>query len=52
MKIINSNDVKYEEFYDEFFNGSGVVLIKNVFSHKQIETALEVVNKYRVHHRL
>ena len=46
MKIFTTETINYNDFRDEITQGSGVIVIKDVYSKEQISLAREVINNF------
>jgi len=46
MKIFNTETINYNDFKHEITQGSGVIVIKDVYSKEQISSAREVINNF------
>ena len=44
MKVFNTETINYNDFKHEITQGSGVIVIKDVYSKEQISSAREVIN--------
>ena len=46
MKVFNTETINYNDFKHEITQGSGVIVIKDVYSKEQISSAREVINNF------
>ena len=46
MKVFNTETINYNDFKHEITQGSGVIVIKDVYSKEQISLAREVINNF------
>jgi len=46
MKVFNTESINYNDFKHEITQGSGVIVIKDVYSKEQISSAREVINNF------
>ena len=46
MKVFNTENINYNDFKHEITQGSGVIVIKDVYSKEQISSAREVINNF------
>ena len=46
MKVFNTETINYNDFKHEITKGSGVIVIKDVYSKEQISSAREVINNF------
>ncbi len=46
MKVFNTETINYNDFKYEITQGSGVIVIKDVYSEEQISSAREVINNF------
>ena len=46
MKVFNTETINYNDFKHEITQGSGVIIIKDVYSKEQISSAREVINNF------
>tara|TARA_B100000886_G_scaffold234456_1_gene163945 strand:- start:464 stop:1312 length:849 start_codon:yes stop_codon:yes gene_type:complete len=46
MKVFNTETINYNDFKHEITQGSGVIIIKDVYSKEQISSAREVINDF------
>ena len=46
MKVFNTETINYNDFKYEITQGSGVIVIKDVYSKEQISSAREVINNF------
>ena len=46
MKVFNTETINYNDFKHEITQGSGVIVIKDVYSEEQISSAREVINNF------
>ena len=46
MKVFNTETINYNDFKYEITQGSGVIVIKDVYSKEQIYSARELINNF------